>query len=46
MGFGLFGIVLFFAEFLDGSSDMLSSSFIGINFNQLVGLYFVGLAFV
>lgn len=46
MGFGLFGIVLFLAEFLNGSSDMLSSSFVGLNLNQVVGLYFIGLAFV
>jgi prolipoprotein diacylglyceryltransferase len=42
----LFWIVLFLAEFLNGSTDMLSSSFLHINFNQVVGLYFLLLAFI
>ncbi len=46
MGFWLFGILLFLWEFLNGSSDMLSSSFIWINFNQVLGLYFILFAFL
>ncbi len=45
LGFWLFGILLFLAEFLNGSSDMLSST-LWINFNQLLGLYFIGFAFL
>ena len=46
MGFWLYGIVLFLVEFLNGSSDMLGSSFIGINMNQALGLFFIAFAFI
>lgn len=46
MGFWLFGILLFLIEFLNGSSDMLDSSFIWMNFNQILGIYLIGFAFI
>lgn len=46
LGFWLFGILLFLGEFLNGSSDMISSSFLSINFTQIIGIYFIGFAFL
>ncbi len=45
MGFWLFGILLFLAEFLNGSSDMLGS-LLWINFNQILGLFLISFAFL
>ena len=45
LGMGIFGVMLFLWEFLNGSTDMLSSVFF-ISFNQALGFIFILWAFV
>lgn len=41
MGMGVYGVILFIFEFLNGSTDMIQSSLL-INMTQLVGLFLIG----
>lgn len=41
MGMGIYGVILFIFEFLNGSTDMIQSSLL-INMTQLVGLFLIG----
>lgn len=46
MMLGIFGIFLVLLEFLSGSEDMIESyTLIGLNMNQVVGIFFVVIAF-
>lgn len=38
MGIGIYGIILFLFEFLNGSTDMIQSSFL-LNMNQILGIF-------
>jgi len=42
MGIWLYAIMVFLGEFINGSSDMLSSSSLHININQLLSLFLIG----
>ncbi len=46
LGMWIFGITVFFLEFFNGSTDMFSSSFFHINLTQIMGVYFIFLAFI